>query len=227
MSPWRLFKPSTLGEDMDWRMATNRTPKCAEIVCPIPWAWLPQRLGLDEDAASSFICLSQMDNFCFRVQIINEMAFVYEPFSLDCSSASLILDWGALEENLTTARYIASKMKGHPFFHTFILPTKKDVWYYIGAQAWTLTRLFPIWKTLGDRVSALRCSVRLAINLSKSKQKVVSRLEVRCCQKLSTQDICQMLDDRVLAQFCVEVSSTSLLAHSQAFGEKLDYRKST
>lgn len=32
-----------------WRMSTMRTPKSAEIVCPIPWTNLGKFLGLDED----------------------------------------------------------------------------------------------------------------------------------------------------------------------------------
>ncbi|KAL4081610.1 hypothetical protein V8B97DRAFT_1924070 [Scleroderma yunnanense] len=49
----RLLKSSDLGPDLEWRMATNRTPKTAEVVCPIPWKWLQQRLGLNEDMVSS------------------------------------------------------------------------------------------------------------------------------------------------------------------------------
>ena len=46
------FKSSTLGPELEWRMSTNRTPKSAEVICPIPWQWLQQRLGLDEDMVS-------------------------------------------------------------------------------------------------------------------------------------------------------------------------------
>ena len=51
--PTPPFKSSTLGPELEWRMSTNRTPKSAEVICPIPWTWLQQRLGLDEDMVSS------------------------------------------------------------------------------------------------------------------------------------------------------------------------------
>lgn len=35
--------------DDGWRMSTTRTPKSAEVICPIPWAKLGHRLTLDED----------------------------------------------------------------------------------------------------------------------------------------------------------------------------------
>jgi len=66
-----------------------------------------------------------MDNVCLRVQIVKNMAFVYEPFSMDCPSASMILDWGSPTDNLTTARHISDNVNIHPFLHTFILPVKK------------------------------------------------------------------------------------------------------
>jgi hypothetical protein len=40
--------PSNL-EDDNWRMSTIRTPKSAEIVCPIPWAYFEERFNFDED----------------------------------------------------------------------------------------------------------------------------------------------------------------------------------
>lgn len=32
-----------------WGMSTMRTPKSAEVVCPLPWAVLGKSLSLDED----------------------------------------------------------------------------------------------------------------------------------------------------------------------------------
>lgn len=80
--------------------------------------------------------LSQMDNICLRVQIIKNMAFVYEPFSMDCPSASMILDWGSPTDNQTTARHISDNASIHPFLHTFILPVNK-----VGFDSTPLTSL--------------------------------------------------------------------------------------
>jgi len=32
----------------------------------------------------------------------------------------------------------------------------KGVWYYIGAHAWNIKELFPVWPTLGDKVGILK-----------------------------------------------------------------------
>lgn len=206
-----LFKPSSLSADENWNMSTNRAPQSAKVVCPIPWQGLQQRLGLSEDMVYSLESLSQMDDFCFRVQIVDNMAFVYEPFTMDCPSASLLLDWGTQSDNLSAAEYIINNLSTRPFFHTFILSAKKDIWYYIGAHTWTLTRLFPVWSVMNDQ----------------SKRKVVNRLWTHNHQKHAKQDIHQMLDDGRLVQFCVEVSSATLTPVSEAFAKKLDYHKPT
>ncbi|KAI6023253.1 hypothetical protein BKA83DRAFT_4054184 [Pisolithus microcarpus] len=57
-----------------------------------------------------------MDDLCFRVHIVDDMAFVYEPFTMDCPSASVLLDWGTQYDNTLTARYIRNNLKTHRFF---------------------------------------------------------------------------------------------------------------
>lgn len=206
-----LFKPSTLSADETWRMSISRSPQTAKVACPIPWQWLQQRLGLPEDMVHSLESLPGMDDLCFRVHIVDNMAFVYEPFTMDCPSASVLLDWGSQYDNTLAARYIRNSLKTHSFFHTFILSANKDTWYYIGAHTWTPITLFPVWSALNDR----------------NKRKVVDSLRARSHQKYSTEKISQMLDDGHLVQFCVQVSSATLTSHSEAFAERLDYRKST
>ncbi|KAI6047465.1 hypothetical protein EDC04DRAFT_3136097 [Pisolithus marmoratus] len=211
-SPMSTFlKRSALSPDENWQMTTNRAPQSAKVVCPMPWKGLQQQLGLPEDMVYSLESLSQMDDLCFRVQIVDDMAFIYEPFTMDCPSASLLLDWGTQSDNLLTAQYITNNLATHPYFHTFILSAKKDIWYYIGAHTWTLTRLFSVWSVMDDQ----------------TKRKIVSRLLARCRRRHTTQDIRQMLDDGRLAQFCVEVSSTALTSLSEAFARRLDYQKPT
>lgn len=206
-----LLKPSTLSADENWRMTTGRSPQTAKVACPIPWQWLQQRLGLPEDMVYSLESLPGMDDLCFRVHIVDDMAFVYEPFTMDCPSASVLLDWGTQNDNTLTAQYIRNNLKTHRFFHTFILSANKDTWYYIGAHTWTPITLFPVWSAINDG----------------NKRKVVNSLWARSHQKHSKEDICHMLDDGHLDQFCVQVSSATLTSHSEAFAERLNYQKLT
>lgn len=66
-----------------------------------------------------------MDDLCFRVQIIRDMAFVYEPVAMDGPSTSVLFDWGSPADNQDTATYIQTTIPGNGIFHTFILPSKK------------------------------------------------------------------------------------------------------
>ncbi|KAI6130375.1 hypothetical protein EDD16DRAFT_1470376 [Pisolithus croceorrhizus] len=152
-----------------------------------------------------------MDDLCFRVHIVDDMAFIYEPFTMDCPSASLLLGWGTQSDNVLTARYITINLTTRPFFHTFILSGKKDTWYYIGAHTWTPINLFSVWSVMDGG----------------TKRKVVDRLWAHGHQKHTKEDIRQMLDDGHLVQFCVEVSSATLTPHSEAFAKRLDYQKPT
>ncbi|KAF9247366.1 hypothetical protein BU15DRAFT_70179 [Melanogaster broomeanus] len=207
--------PSSLQDD-NWRMSTIRTPKSAEVVCPIPWAYFQERLKFDEDTICSLESLTQMDDLCFRVQIIRDMAFVYEPFAMDGTNTSVILDWGSPTDNLLTANYIQSNLPRNCVFHTFTLPAKKDMtgetsWYYIGAHTWTLTPHFPIWPSMSE----------------KTKKSVILRLKKRCKGQYSEDELRQMLEDGRLEQFCVEVASRLLKDTSEAFAERLGYLQST
>ncbi|KAF9226628.1 hypothetical protein BS17DRAFT_806729 [Gyrodon lividus] len=215
--------PSNL-EDDNWRMSMIRTPKSAEIVCPIPWSSFQERLKFDEDTICSLESLAQMDDLCFRAQIIRDMAFVYEPFAMDGTYTSIILDWGSPTDNQATRNYIQSNLPKDRVFHTFTLPAKKartlDIafqdktgnssWYYIGAHTWTLTPHFPIWRSMSE----------------KAKRSVVVRLKKRCKGSFSEDELRRMVEDGRLDQFCVEVSSKSLKDISEAFAGHLGYSQS-
>ncbi|KAF8842715.1 hypothetical protein BDN67DRAFT_898720 [Paxillus ammoniavirescens] len=153
-----------------------------------------------------------MEDLCFRVQIIQDMAFVYEPFAMDGSFASVILDWGSPTTNQVIRQYIQDRLPSNRVFHTFTLPAKKTgatSWYYIGAQIWTLTPHFPIWRAMSE----------------KAKRSVVVRLKRRCKGSYSEDELRQMMDDGHLEQFCVEVSSRLLKDTSEAFAQRLGYSK--
>ncbi|KIL00054.1 hypothetical protein PAXRUDRAFT_822073 [Paxillus rubicundulus Ve08.2h10] len=142
------------------------------------------------------------------------MAFVYEPFAMDGSFTSVILDWGSPADNQSARQYIQSSIPSDRVLHTFTLPAKKDktgatCWYYIGAHTWTLTPHFPIWRSMNK----------------KAKRSVIVGLRRRCKGNYSEDELCQMMDDGRLEQFCVEVSSRLLKDTSEAFAQCLGYLK--
>lgn len=69
--------------------------------------------------------LAQMEDLCFRIQIIRDMAFIYEPVAMDGPSTSVLFDWGSPADNQDAATYIQTITPGNNIFHTFTLPSKR------------------------------------------------------------------------------------------------------
>lgn len=81
-----------------------------------------------------------MDDLCFRVQIIHNMAFIYEPIVMDGPSTSILFDWGSPADNQHTAKYIQTGIPGDNVFHTFTLSPKKV--YHHGFDSTLLLMLY-------------------------------------------------------------------------------------
>ncbi|KAH7931189.1 hypothetical protein BV22DRAFT_1136191 [Leucogyrophana mollusca] len=151
-----------------------------------------------------------MDDLCFRVQIVDDIAFVYDPFAMDGPTKSMLMDWGTKDVNAVTVKYIAERRPANSVLHTFTLPLKKNAWYYIGAHSWNIVEDFwSIWPTLGN----------------KSRDVVIAKLRNRCNHMMSRDELAQMMEDGRLEQLCVEISSRSLKSESRAFAFKLGYRR--
>lgn len=196
-------KDSSSGGGDIWRLTSSRSPRSAEVICPVDMRLLHERLDLGEDTIYSLESLGQADEHCFRLQIVDNMAFVHDPFSMDGPGESLLMDWGIPDANETVHTYIVKKRPRDRVLHTFTFPVKRGVWYYIGAHKWNVKDLFDVWPTLGDR----------------AKEVVTGKLQRRCNRSLSQQEIAEMIQDGRLQQFCVEVSSRSLKDLSRAFAK--------
>lgn len=188
-----------------WRLTSSRSPRSAEVICPVDMKLIQdsEQLNLGEDMIYSLESLGQADEHCFHLQIINNMAFVHDPFSMDGPGESLLMDWGTPNANEAVHAYIIKKRPRDRILHTFTFPVKRGVWYYIGAHKWNVKDLFEVWPTLGDR----------------AKQVVTGKLQRRCNRGLSQQEIGEMIQDGQLQQFCIEVSSRSLKELSRAFAK--------
>jgi hypothetical protein len=66
-----------------------------------------------------------MDEHCFHVQIVDDMAFVHDPFSMDGPGESLLMDWGTPGANEKVREYIVRKRPRDRVLHTFIFPVKR------------------------------------------------------------------------------------------------------
>lgn len=186
-----------------WRLTSSRSPRSAEVICPVDMQLLQEQLNLGEDTIYSLESLGQADEHCFHLQIVDNMAFVYDPFSMDGPGESLLMDWGTPDANEIVHAYIVKRRPRDRVLHTFTFPVKRGVWYYIGAHKWNVKDLFEVWPTLGDR----------------AKEVVTGKLQRRCNRRFSQQEIVEMIQDGRLQQFCIEVSSRSLKDLSRGFAK--------
>ncbi|KAG1806619.1 uncharacterized protein HD556DRAFT_1436561 [Suillus plorans] len=186
-----------------WKLTSSRSPRSAEVIYPVDMQMFQEQLNLGEDTIYSLESLGQADEHCFPLQIVDNMAFVHDPFSMDGPGGSFLMNWGTPGANETVHAYIVKNCPRDRVLHTFTFPVKRGVWYYIGAQKWNVKDIFEIWSTLGD----------------KAKEVVTGKLQRRCNRGLSQQEIAEMIQDGRLQQFCIEVSGRLLKDVSRAFAK--------
>ncbi|KAH7914435.1 hypothetical protein BJ138DRAFT_1177355 [Hygrophoropsis aurantiaca] len=198
-------------DDEVWQLSASRPPLSSEVLSrPMSWIELQARLEFDDETIYSLECLSGMDDLCLRIQIVEDIAFVYDPFTMDGPSASMLMDWGSETANAETVMYIIERIPANSVMHIFTLPRKKNLWYYIGAHTWDIVNDFwPVWPTLGDP----------------SKGVVIAKLRNRCNHQKTQEELVQMMDDGRLEQLCIKISSKDLKATSRAFMSKLGFTR--
>lgn len=76
------------------------------------------------------------DEYGVPLQIIDKLAFVYDPIILEGPSATYIIDWGRKDQNMQDVRKVTHGRMGNPVneFHTFFYPVKKVRFFLPGCR---------------------------------------------------------------------------------------------
>jgi len=199
-----LENPSSI--EGPWKIQYSKIPGSSELSCgPVSPNRILKRLGGKKELLESLERLEWQDDFSLRVHIEGSLAFVYDPIFLEASSHTLLIDWGSDSVNEGTRKYI--KQQKSPAFHTFVFPMQKNNWFYVGVHIWNMIDVLPTWPDLG----------------TKSRNKIVKKLRVRCHENVDEQEISRRLDNKELSQFCVHISSTGQWERTQDFARKLGF----
>lgn len=191
---------SSSSDQGPWRIHYSGPPLSTAIACgPMSWADLAKKLRLGDEKITSLQTLAKIEEHGLRIQIMDELAFVYDPIVLEGLSTSCLIDWGQKSRNLAAVKYVT---KGNHVFHTFFFPVKKNAWYYFGAMTWTPVKQRSMWSTLG----------------TKSKTKLAAKLKDRCGGRLRKKEIGLLVEEgESLEQICFEISGDSTKAASRSF----------
>ncbi|KAJ3736546.1 hypothetical protein DFJ43DRAFT_628448 [Lentinula guzmanii] len=192
----------------------RKPPVSAKVRCgPMKRSHLSKKLNFDEDAAVSLKTLLSNNDLELSLRIQGDYAFVYDPIFLEdtTTSATYLFDWGTLEDNQNTTRYIQEKSaQKDSVFHTFVYILKPRRWYYVGAQKWTQTDLdWDIWETFGEQDHV--------------RSKVIQRLYDHCGNILERETIAEMLSSGELKQICIHLSGDGHIDSSRAMCIAMDY----
>ncbi|KIM91101.1 hypothetical protein PILCRDRAFT_164183 [Piloderma croceum F 1598] len=202
---------STSSEQAQWKLHYSRPPLSSVITCgPMSWTDLARRLSLDDEMIASLRRLASGDEYGLPLQIIDKLAFVYDPIILEGPSATYIIDWGRENRNMRDVRNVTHGRMGYPEFHTFFYPVKKDAWYYFGHMTWVpVGKLWSLWPTLKPM----------------SRAKLTSKLRDRSGGKMSREEITRLIEDDCLEQNCFEISGNDSRAvtASCSFASKMGF----
>jgi len=203
-----IITSSSSSDQGQWRIYYSRPPLSAAIASgPMSWADLARRLSLDDETMASLQRLTTIDKHGLRIQIMGDLAFIYDAIILEGPSATCLIDWGRKNRNIGAVKYITRGRMVNPVFHTFFFPVKMDCWYYFGAMTWNTIEQRSMWPALSI----------------KSKAKLTAKLNDRCGGNLRKDEIIRLIEQGTLQQICFEISGHSTQAVSRSFALKMGF----
>ncbi|KAF5387633.1 hypothetical protein D9615_000572 [Tricholomella constricta] len=187
--------------DYEWNIHYGNPPGSSTMSFgPVDYSRLRQVNSLERLESSSELCL--------RLHTVGDLAFLYDPIFLEARlgerKMSYILDWGTAEVNQSLKEYLRGNKVP---LHTFLFPTEKKRWFYVGTHVWKVAELWLVWPSLGE----------------KSKRKVVEKLLARGHGKHDEATITMALSNGELRQLCVEISSEGQWDRSVRLAQKMGY----
>jgi len=207
-SAGKIIASSSSSDQTSWRIHYSRPPLSIAIASgPMPWADLARRLSLNDETMTSLQGLATINQHGLRIQIIGDLAFIYDPIILEGPSTTCLIDWGRKSRNMGALKYITRGRTVNPVFHTFFFPVKMDCWYYFGAMTWTTIEQRSMWPALSI----------------KSKAKLTAKLKDRCGGNLGKEEIIRLIEEDSLQQICFEISGHSTMAASRSFALKMGF----
>jgi len=128
--------------------------------------------------------LQSARDLCMRVQIIKDIAFVYDPIFLESGKSSYFIDWGYKNVN----EGIIGHVKKYPVYNTFVFPRAMKNWFFIGSLQWNVTDGWDVYPTLGP----------------KSRDEIVKKLMERCGGE-DQRHVEELLSGGKVEQICIEM----------------------
>ncbi|KAF8076594.1 hypothetical protein FPV67DRAFT_423263 [Lyophyllum atratum] len=197
-------------DDVDryaWSIHYSHPPgSCTTSFGPVGYSRMLQHALIVQGKVAALKHLETTSDVAPRMHFIGDLAFMYDPIFLEGRSGetkkSCILDWGTEEITRSLERFVRGNRQP---LHTFLFPTDKKHWFYVGAHTWKVTDFAPVWPSLGR------------------KRKIVERLVQRSHQEFDEATITTAFDVGDLRQLCVEISSNGHLEKSIRLARKMGY----
>ncbi|KAK2466093.1 hypothetical protein APHAL10511_001735 [Amanita phalloides] len=186
--------------ESSWLIYFSKPPKSANLHRgPFSWGDLRHIFSLEDQTVSALRSLESEGRLQMRVLIMQDVAFVYDPIFADLGQKSYLLDWGRKDDNERIVNFIT--LKG-AVYHTFVFPTSRIKWYYVGALSWKAVESRAIWPSLRQKAQA----------------EIVRRLKARSCAEEQLQERLATGDAE---QISIEINGEGQdqASHAQATGD--------